>query len=122
VIIEKESFRFDFLNIPLLMRLGVMEDFNLIAGPQLGFLLNSRSDLFETNLPVDILPQDRDDLPEGLKLDYGIKFGFSYSIKENWFLELSYFHGLSNLTENDVAPNYENRNSVFQLNMAYLIF
>ncbi len=74
---------FDQISIPLMAKFGVSEKIDVLAGPALGFLLDS----------VD-----------GQKsFNYGIEAGAAYDITEELFVEARYNIGLANLIEN--APS-----------------
>ncbi len=83
VSISSNDVSFDQINIPLLAKFGVSEKLNVLAGPALGFLLDS---------------------PDGQKsFNYGIEAGAAYDITEELFVEARYNLGLADLFEN--APS-----------------
>ena len=70
-----------FLVIPVLAKYNASEQFSILAGPQLDYLL------------------DKED--GGLKkLGLGIAAGLAYSINENFLIDARYSFGLSNRTDN----------------------
>ncbi|WP_445735150.1 porin family protein [Mariniflexile sp.] len=73
----------DQIAIPLMAKFPVSEQFNVLVGPTLGFLL---------------------DTEEGSKsFNYGLEAGVAYDITENFLIEARYNLGLANLLEN--APS-----------------
>jgi opacity protein-like surface antigen len=67
------------IHIPLMAKFPVSEEFNILAGPTLGLLL---------------------DAGEGTKsLNYGIEAGAAYDISEEFFVEARYNLGLADLSE-----------------------
>lgn len=74
---------FDQINIPLLAKYAVSEEFKILAGPAIGILL---------------------DTAEGFSsLNYGIEAGVAYDFSEEFFAEARYNIGLANLIED--APS-----------------
>ncbi|NMH86066.1 porin family protein [Flavivirga algicola] len=77
------TLNFDQISIPLMAKFGVSEKIDVLAGPALGFLLDSA---------------------DGQKsFNYGIEAGAAYNITEELFVEARYNIGLANLIEN--APS-----------------
>jgi opacity protein-like surface antigen len=69
----------DQIQIPVLAEIGISDKFNLMAGPSFGFLL---------------------DTEEGEKsFNFGLDFGLSYDISEQFLVEARYDLGLSNLVD-----------------------
>ena len=71
------------ISIPLMAKFNVAEKFSLLAGPSIGFMLDSEDGMKSTN--------------------FGIEAGLSYDISENFLVEARYGLGLSNLIED--APS-----------------
>ena len=86
------------ITIPLMVKYEVSEEFNVLAGPSLGFLL---------------------DVNDGFKsFNYGIEIGAAYGIIEGLFVEARYNIGLANLLEN--APSgFTRRLSGFFVGLGY---
>ncbi|MFG6686120.1 porin family protein [Mariniflexile sp. HNIBRBA6329] len=73
----------DQIAIPLMAKFPVSEEFNVLAGPALGILL---------------------DTEEGVNsFNFGLEAGISYDISENFLIEARYNLGLANLIED--APD-----------------
>ena len=71
----------DQIQIPVLAEIGLADKFNLLAGPSFGFLL---------------------DTEEGEKsFNFGLDFGLSYNITEQFLVEGRYSLGLSNLVDDN---------------------
>ena len=72
----------DQIQIPVLAEIGLADKFNALAGPSFGFLL---------------------DTEEGQKsFNFGLDFGLSYNITEQFLAEARYSLGLSNLVEDNL--------------------
>ena len=71
----------DQIQIPVLAEIGLADKFNALGGPSFGFLL---------------------DTEEGEKsFNFGLDFGLSYNITEQFLAEARYSLGLSNLVEDN---------------------
>lgn len=102
-----------YLDIPLITRLQLPENFNLFAGPQFSLLLANRSESSTNDFFV------RNSSKEGLeKIDVGIAFGVGYQLSDGLNFQLGYDWGLSNLFENSLN-NAQNR--VFKVSIGYRI-
>ncbi|WP_461532288.1 porin family protein [Sinomicrobium sp.] len=88
----------DYLNIPVLAKYYVVQNFSLMAGPQFGF--NTKDD----------------DISEIKSFDMGGAVGVEYKIG-SLFAQARYNFGLS-----DVADGGSGKNSVFQISLGYLFF
>ena len=84
--------------IPLMAKFPVSEEFNVLVGPSLGFLL---------------------DTEEGEKsFNFGAEAGVSYDFSENFFVEARYNLGLANLLE-DAPSGYSVKLSGFFVGIGY---
>lgn len=89
---------FDQIAIPLLAKFPVSEEFNILAGPALGILLDTQ---------------------EGMKsFNFGLEAGISYDISENFLIEARYNLGLANLIE-DAPSGYSARLNGFFAGIGY---
>lgn len=69
----------DQIQLPILAKIPVVEDLSLLAGPDLGFLLNA---------------------PEGIKsFNFGLDLGLSFELNEQFSLDGKYNLGLANLLD-----------------------
>ncbi len=115
----KVSNRLNYLSIPLLLKIKLTEKFSLDGGVQLGFLLNEVSvpkSGFISDSSLETIRYNGD-----FKLDYGVKLGASYNLNDKTFLQLGYYHGLSNITR-QIPFDIKRNNSVFNLSVGYLLF
>jgi opacity protein-like surface antigen len=67
----------NLLQIPVLAKFGVGEDFNLLVGPQVTYTLEEIQ-------------------PDFTKFNLGLSFGASYDIKENFFVQANYTAQINN--------------------------
>ena len=88
----------DQIAIPLMAKFPVSEEFNVLAGPSLGILL---------------------DTVDGMKsLNFGLEAGVAYDISEELFVEARYSLGLANLIE-DAPDDYSSKLSGFFIGVGY---
>ncbi|MFN5463016.1 MAG: porin family protein [Bacteroidota bacterium] len=102
----KESF--SYLDIPVLARYAVTSEFNVFAGPQVGFLLaRTRTDKNGKNTTTE---------PIG-GYEVGAVLGLAYQLASDLNIQFSYDFGLSPFNYYDVEVN----NTVFKLSVGYTI-
>ncbi|MCF7560825.1 PorT family protein [Sabulilitoribacter multivorans] len=86
------------LQAPVLVKYGVAEKFDVLAGPNFGYLL---------------------DAPDGIKsFNLGVDVGAAYEFVENFNLNARYGFGLTNLLEN-TAGDASSKLSGFQIGIGY---
>ena len=89
---------FDQIHIPLMAKFSVSEEFNILAGPTLGIMLDSEDGMSSLN--------------------YGLEAGASYDISEEFFIEARYNLGLANLIE-DAPSGYSVKLSGLFVGLGY---
>jgi hypothetical protein len=70
----------EFIHLPIVFKYAIAKEFDLVAGPSLGFLFNKDN---STN-PVNV----------------GIDAGFAINLDSHFILDAKYSFGLANLDEN----------------------
>jgi len=116
----------DYINLPIMAKYFVTEEFSLEAGPQFGFLLSAKLKEDSSNNgngggTVDTLGRRAEsvDVKDSVKsFDYGLNFGASYLVDPNIFVSLRYNLGLANGNDFDDSEG-DFKNSVFQLSVGY---
>lgn len=99
----------DYINVPVLFQYMYDNGFRLQAGPQLGFLINSKID--NNGTTVDLKNETK-------STDLGLSFGVSYVSPSTGFgVDARYNLGLTDISEN---PNFESTNKGFQFGVFYL--
>ena len=101
--------KYNYINVPLLVKYNVINNLSIDAGPQLGFLINSYSR--GNNGNTDLTKQNFFDVAVGL--------GTTYTLKNNVFFQGRYNLGLLNVNAADNADVYKYQNSVLQLSVGY---
>jgi hypothetical protein len=98
--------KLSYLNIPINVQYMFDNGFRLQTGPQIGFLLNAKSDVGDLEI----------DIKDGLKsTDISWTFGVGYITPGGFGVDARYNLGLTDISETD----YSVKNSVFQLGIFY---
>jgi len=97
------DFNANYINLPVMFKYAIAEEFNLEAGPQIGFLLSA-----------EVADQDIKDEMESI--DFGLNFGASYDFTEDLFAQARYNFGLTNLAESGEG---DLKNSVISVSLGY---
>jgi len=131
--LDDSTLAFDYLNVPIMAKYFVKEEFTLEAGPQFGYLLSAKlKDNSSANGGGNTVSPDTTsqrsaaavgeatvDVKDDLKsFDFGFNIGASYILENGINLSLRYYIGLAN------ANNFEGgdanfKNSVLQFSVGY---
>lgn len=102
---------FNYLSIPVMLRYNLTENFNLLAGPQLGFLLSAKLTYGDNSV----------DIKESFKgSDFGAAFGLGADFGK-FNAGARYYLGLSNIVD-DSSSGDTFKNNAFQFFLGYRIF
>lgn len=107
----KTKVRVNYLNIPILAKLYVLEGLSVDLGPQLGFALNAKSKTKHDGTTV------KHKITNFNTCDVSFAVGVSYEYEE-FMVSARYNIGLTNVIDKDVAGG-NNKNHVFQLSVGY---
>lgn len=111
----RNTLKFGYINIPLMMKYYPDAKFYLEAGPQIGFLTSAN---IEVSIPF--VGSAEEDVKESFNsIDFGLNFGAGYDISDKVFLSLRYNLGLSNIADTEPGDNSKIKNSVFQISLGY---
>ncbi|MEG0795370.1 MAG: porin family protein [Odoribacter sp.] len=108
---DKYKLRVNYLNIPMLAKLYVLNDLSIDLGPELGFALNAKSKRKSGDTTVKTK----------IKENNTVVLNFAVGISYNWdnlMLSARYNIGLSNVMDKDKCDG-NNKNHVFQLSAGY---
>lgn len=102
--------QFDYIQVPVLAKIYLVEGFNVHAGPQIGFLVNDEIDYQPNseggNEPFPLEPKD---------IDISLAAGLEYKFDNGFFIQGRYNYGFSEMFEDaDV------HNSVFQAGVGFM--
>jgi hypothetical protein len=105
---------FDYINIPIILKLYTVAGINIQAGPQFGFL--SGGELKSTVNGIKTT-QDAKDFYKGS--DFGVALGLGWDLPFGLTLDARYNLGLSKI--NDGSNATESKNQVFQISAGFKI-
>lgn len=97
----------DYINLPVMAKFYVSNNFTIEAGPQIGLLLSAK---------IKYAGQSVDTKQFYNTTDFSLCFGLGYDVSEDLFLSARYNTGLSNL---DKSGKESIKNSVFQVSLGY---
>ena len=101
--------KYSYVNVPLILRYYVVDNFTIDAGPQLGFLIDSFSRGNDGNNSIN----------KQNFFDIAIAAGATYELKNNIFFQGRYNLGLLNVNSGDNSDTFKYQNSVVQLSVGY---
>lgn len=96
----------DYINVPVMLKYGVSDEFNLEFGPQVGFLMTAEVD-----------GEDIKDDVSGI--DFGVNIGINYEMASGLNFGARYNLGLSNINDGEGSDDFKNQNNVFQVSVGY---
>lgn len=107
---EDTKKKFNYINVPLLLKYYAADNLSIEAGPQIGFLINSvaRGNNGDT------------DLEDQNILDFGVNLGLGYELPSGIFFQGRYNLGLTNINGADNSDTLKYTNSVFQISVGYM--
>lgn len=109
----KTKVRVNYLNIPILAKLYVLENLSVDLGPQLGFALNGKSVAKAEGVTV------KDKMEDLNTIDLSFPVGLSY-IYDNFIVSARYNIGLTNVADKDMV-GVNMKNGVFQFSIGYCL-
>jgi hypothetical protein len=104
---DNESLKVDYLQLPIMLKYNFSELFNIHIGPQVGLKIWEWEDnsSYETNFKT---------------FDLSVVAGVGVNITENFFADLRYGFGVSNIIDNEGVPgDAEGSNRNIQLSIGY---
>ena len=102
-----DELKYDYLNIPVMVKFMLTNHFNLQAGPQLGILLSAQQEVNRQDV----------DIKDSLKSsDFGVGFGLGYETADNVAIDVRYNWGISD-TADDGNDNLSFPNRVIQVSL-----
>lgn len=102
------EYQLDYINVPVLAKVYVIEGLSLEAGPQFSFLVNEEVD-FDAGSDDGDWPTD-----EAEDFEFGIAAGLTFQTDMGLFASGRYNMGLT-----DIIEDSDIRNSVFQISLGY---
>lgn len=94
----KSKFKLSYIEVPVLLKVNLAENFSLHAGPYAGFLIDAKTDVVNENGDnVETFDYDTDDFN---KLDFGLSAGLGFDFNA-LSIGARYNHGLSEIDKDD---------------------
>ena len=105
------TIKLDYINVPVMAKFKLTQEFILEAGPQVGLLLSAKDD-YESSTMSGI-----DDIKDDIEhIDYGANLGLNYDLQNGWFFGARYYLGLANINKDSAM---DNKNGVLQVSVAF---
>lgn len=112
--------KFDYINVPLLIKIYPTEKFSIDFGPQFGFVTKaklSQKVVDKTDGRAVNKSSENFNSDDYEKFDLSIAMGVSYQITDMLEVSARYNIGMTKVFSKDYAGDISNRNGVFQLGM-----
>jgi hypothetical protein len=103
------QFQLDYIQVPLVLKLYLLDGLNIQAGPQFGFKINEETDLDPTEDGGDIGSDAIKDF------DFQVTAGAEYKFAARFFVQARYSYGLSEIIE-----NFDVHNSVLSAGIGFM--
>jgi hypothetical protein len=107
---EDTKKKFNYINVPLLLKYYVADNISIEAGPQVGFLINS----------IERGNNGNTDFEDQNVVDFGVNIGLGYEFPSGIFFQGRYNLGLTNINGSDDSDKFSYSNSVFQISVGYM--
>ncbi len=108
------EYQLDYINIPVLAKIYLIEGLSFEVGPQVGFLVKNEVDFDPSAINEGDIPLDDDQFNS---VDFGLSGGASYKFINGFFINARYNAGLSDIYEDSAS---DAKNSVFQLGVGFM--
>ena len=102
------EYQLDYINVPVLAKVYVIEGLSLEAGPQFSFLVNEEIDIDADSDDGDWPTDEAEDF------EFGVAAGLTFQTDMGLFASGRYNMGLT-----DIVKDSDIRNSVFQISLGY---
>ncbi|SHJ10624.1 porin family protein [Aquimarina spongiae] len=103
------EFQVDYIQVPLLAKIYLIEGLNVHAGPQFGFKINEEVDTDPTGDGGDF---DTDQIKD---FDFQLAAGAEFKLTSGFFIQARYSYGFSEVVEDSDAHN-----SVFSAGIGFM--
>lgn len=104
---DRVNARFNYLNVPILAKIYVLENLSLDLGPQFGILLNAKQKY----------DGGTEDIDDAKNFDISVPIGLSYKINGMFDVSARYILGLTEVVK--WGDNEKAKNSVIQIGVGY---
>ncbi|GGD29723.1 porin family protein [Flavobacterium orientale] len=107
------TLKVNYINIPVMFKYYVANDFSLEAGPYVGFLTSAK---VKVESSIGSGTEDAKDFFKST--DFGLGIGFNYDVTQAIFLNARYSAGLAQIGDTDTDDN-DVKNSVLQFGLGF---
>ena len=104
------EYKMDYIQVPILAKLYLVNGLNLQVGPQVGFRINE-----SVEYDTDLGDGSEDFNSEENDIDFGVAAGLEYKFDSGFFIQGRYNYGFSEIYENTDAHN-----SVIQAGVGFM--
>ncbi|WP_240927712.1 porin family protein, partial [Cellulophaga sp. Z1A5H] len=95
------QYKLDYIQVPLLLKVYLIDGLNIHAGPQFGFKVNEQIDFDPSNGGGEIDTNSTEDF------DFQLTSGVEYKFAESFFVQARYTYGFSELIKDaDIHTSY----------------
>lgn len=116
---DNVEYQLDYIQVPLLLKVYLVEGLSVEAGPQFGFKIHEEIDFEPNNDGGDIEIDSNDSNVKDL--DTGIALGTAYKFDNGFFLSGRYTFGLTNIFEDGTTfENVDAKNNVWQFGLGFM--
>jgi len=109
---ENIEYQLDYIQVPILAKIYLVEGLNVQAGPQIGFKINEEIDYQPNDDAGDI---DLEDVSETEDIDISLAAGLEYKFDSGFFIQGRYNYGFTELIK-----DYDIHNSVYQVGVGFM--
>jgi len=109
---DNAEFQLDYINVPVLAKVYIIEGLSIEVGPQFSFLVNEEVDFNPNSDDGDIDLEDS--MFEANTFDFGVAGGLTFQTNMGLFATGRYTMGLT-----DIYDDADIKNSVFQIGIGY---
>ncbi|MGY0392281.1 porin family protein [Bizionia sp. KMM 8389] len=116
---ENIEYQLDYIQVPVLVKVYLIEGLSVEAGPQFGFKVHEELD-FQPNSDGGDIEIDKDE--SYIKdFDTGLALGAAYKFDNGIFVNGRYTFGLTNIFKDDtVFENVDAKNSLWQVGVGFM--
>lgn len=94
------EYQLDYIQVPLLAKIYLIEGLNVYAGPQIGFKVNEKVDYESGEIDLDDSP-----LSSAQDFDFSGTVGAGYKFDNGFFIDARYNYGFSDLVKDRSSHN-----------------
>lgn len=103
-----DEINLDYINLPIKLKYAASENFDIYAGPQIGFNVNAEANLADGTV----------ELPWVKETDFGAVLGADYTSYSGFGVGAGYNFGFNTIDEDE---DLDLKNNVFNINLIYML-